>query len=278
MHGMAQRLSQLAGSRVRSLSAGEFEAYDGRVLAAAEAHGKHLLVHFEGVPGAAHIHCGMSGRVSTRQHRRALGDDGFPRTEPARGATVRWRLLTDTFVADVIAPLVCEVLDEDGVAALHARLGPDPLRDDANAGEFFSRVLRSRRAIGMLLLDQSVLAGVGNVYRAEVLHRQRLSPFTLGRDLDEDRVELLWRDVVDLMRVGVGAGWIVTAPGQVRVAKDLLVRGETVPRWRKVYAVYARGGKPCRVCGTTIRSQAMGRQRIFWCPVCQPEAAAAPPG
>jgi len=283
VHGMAQRLSQLTGSPVRSCSYPtaplDFDASiaDRAVVGQPEAHGKHLLVPFPDAAVTAHLHLGMVGRVSVRRHRRALGADGFPRTNPPAAAGLRWRLLTSEHIADVSAPTICEWLDAGGVAALHARLGPDPLRPDADPESFRRKVSRSRRAIGQLLLDQSVIAGVGNVYRAEILWRLRIDPRRPGNDLDTDQIERLWNEAATLLDLGLGAGWIVTDDAQLRAARALLIRGERVPRWPKVYAVYGRASQPCRVCATPVRAAPMGQQRIFWCPTCQPAGSSATP-
>lgn len=271
VHGMAQRLRQLVGQPVRSSSPnGALDAgvFDDRVIADAQAVGKHLLVSGVDVPFTAHLHLAMDGGISVRRHRRAL-NGGYPRTEPPVHGNVAWRLLSSTHHAEVTDPAVCELLDEDGVSALRARLGPDPLREDADPDAARRRIQNSRRPIGALLIDQKVIAGIGNVYRAELLHRARLDPFTPGHDIDDDTFTSIWRDTVELMTLGLGAGWIVTDEGQMAAARELLVRGERVPRWPKRYAVYGRAGKPCHDCGTTIRSERVGLQRLFWCPGCQ---------
>ena len=271
VHGMAGRLRQLAGQPVRSSSPnGTLDAalFDERVVADAQAVGKHLLVSAVDVPLTVHLHLAMDGAVSVRRHSRALAG-AYPRTEPPVHGNVAWRLLSATHHAEVTDPAVCELLDEDGVLALRARLGPDPLRDDADPDLARRRIQNSRRAIGVLILDQKVIAGIGNVYRAELLHRARLDPFTPGHDIDDDTFAALWQDALDLMTLGLGAGWIVTDEAQMAAAREALVRGERVPRWPKRYAVYGRAGKPCLVCGATVRAERMGLQRLFWCPGCQ---------
>lgn len=271
VHGIAGRLRRLAGQPVRSSSPnGDLDAsvFDERVIADAQAVGKHLLVSAVDVALTAHLHLAMDGAVSVRRHHRAL-DGAYPRTEPPVHGNVAWRLLSATHHAEVSDPAVCELLDEDGVLALRARLGPDPLRDDAEPEVARRRIQNSRRPIGALLIDQKVIAGIGNVYRAELLHRARLDPFTPGHDVDDDTFTALWQDTVDLMTLGLGAGWIVTDEGQMAAAREALVRGEPVPRWPKRYAVYGRAGQPCHVCGSTVRAERVGLQRLFWCPGCQ---------
>ena len=290
VHGMARRVRQLVGQPGRS-SGEQTDAFDpaqvdGWVIRDAEAHGKHLLVHLGPTHGAAaspdtsgptdngpqvagHFHLGMHGRVSVRRHRRALGQDGLPRTHPPVPAHLAWRFLTGSFLLEVTRPTICELLDDAGVSALHTRLGPDPLRVDADPDLAVARLHRSRRAIGLLLLDQSVVSGIGNVYRAELLWRARIHPHSPGSSVPLDALEALWQDTIDLMSIGLGAGWIVTHPEQLAAARHLLVRGEPVPRWPKRYAVYLRRGRPCPRCGAEVVSQRMGLQTAYWCPGCQ---------
>ncbi|MFC7490715.1 MULTISPECIES: Fpg/Nei family DNA glycosylase [unclassified Knoellia] len=271
VHGTAQRLRAFVGQPVRSRSPNAtFDAgvFDGQVVADAQAVGKHLLVTAHGVGPTVHLHLAMDGAFAVRRHRRVL-DGAFPRTEPPVHGNVAWRLLSATHHGELTDPAVCELLDSDGVIALRARLGPDPLRDDAEPEAARRRIQSSRRPIGALLVDQKVIAGIGNVYRAELLYRAGLDPFKAGHDVDDDTFDALWQDAVDLMTLGLGAGWIVTDEAQLAAARAVLVRDERVPRWPKRYAVYGRAGKPCHVCGTTVQAQRMGLQRLFWCPGCQ---------
>ena len=144
------------------------------------------------------------------------------------------------------------------MTSLHQRLGPDPLRSDADAELAVRRILRSRRPIGELIVDQSVIAGIGNVYRAELLHRARLNPYTPGDRLGPTAAWQLWDDTVALMEIGRAAGWIISDERQLATARAALVRGDQVPRARKVYAVYGRAARPCGWCGTTVRVARLG--------------------
>ena len=121
------------------------------------------------------------------------------------------------------------------------------------------------RPIGDLLMDQSVLAGVGNVYRAEVLFRTGLDPFRPGRDLVRTEFDAVWDDLVDLMKVGAQTGDIHTIRPQ-HDHGDVPRRGAGRPR----NYVYQRDGWACRVCGDEIRMQTMEARTLFWCPDCQP--------
>ena len=93
---------------------------------------------------------------------------------------MRVRLVTDESYADLRGAIAVEVWTPDDRAALLERLGPDPLRRDAKESLAWQRIARSRLPIGMLLMDQAVLAGVGNVYRAELLYRARIDPHRPG--------------------------------------------------------------------------------------------------
>ena len=273
VHGLARRVDAAFAGQIVEVSspAGRENVagpLDGRRVRSAEAWGKHLLVHVEDAP-TLHCHLGMSGRFSVRRHRRAVRDGRLLTPPPSTGAE-HVRFLTLTHLGDLTRPTVCELLEDDGVARLVARLGPDPLRPDHDAEAAVRALGRSRRPIGALLLDQSVVAGVGNVYRAELLHRAGISPWTPGAALDRERLDSLWRDTIRLMEIGAAAGWIISDERQIADAVPYLEVGQRVPRWPKVYAVYQRGGRPCRRCGSPIESAMQGRQRVFWCPRCQP--------
>ena len=127
-----------------------------------------------------------------------------------------------------------------------------------------ARVCRSRAPIAVLLMNQSVLAGVGNVYRAEVLFRQRLDPMCPGRDLDTEGWDRVWADLVALMRDGMRRGRIATLRPEHRRRR--------VPGSREHY-VYRRAGLPCLVCGTPVATAVLGGRNLYWCPYCQ-----RPPG
>jgi len=225
---------------------------DGRVLERAEALGKHLF-HGYGPDLVVHVHLGLYGTFS---------EQPLP-VQPAQGQ-VRMRLVGATHWSDLRGPTACELITDVEVDALRARLGPDPLRRDADPERARARVCRSRAPIATLLMDQSVLAGVGNVYRAEVLFRQRLDPMRPGRDLEAQGWDAVWVDLVALMRDGLRRGRIATLRPEHRR------RG--VPGSREHY-VYRRTGLPCLVCGTPVASAALGGRNLYWCPYCQ-----RPPG
>ena len=291
IHRLARQFSSaFAGERLRvSSPQGRFAAgaarLDGHVLEAAEAHGKQLFLRFdhdlylrihlglygafdfggdETFAGASSI--GAPRRVGEREV--AADDDGAGYAGPPepKGA-VRVRLVSAHGWADLRGPTACEVVTGAERSAVLARLGPDPLGPDAGAlaaaEEFVRRVRSKGSPVGLLLMNQEVLAGVGNVYRAEVLFRQGISPWRLGRDVAVAEAEALWADVVALMRDGVRQGRIITTePG------DRRDRTEPVPVTEAHY-VYKRTSEPCRRCGTPVAGTEMGARKLYWCPVCQ---------
>ena len=193
------------------------------------------------------------------------GDDleTFP---PEPIGQVRVRLLTETVVADLRGPTACEVLDPAQVEQVVGRLGPDPLIDDGQAAEdrFAASVLKKPTPIGLLLMDQNVVAGIGNVYRAELLFRARQNPHTPGRLVPEEHVRHLWRDWARLLRIGVETGQMMTMDDLDPEAWRAAMADRADRHW-----VYKREGLPCRVCGTNIALEEMGARKLYWCPYCQ---------
>jgi endonuclease-8 len=228
---------------------------DGRVLDEVTSYGKHLFACFGA--DTLHVHLGLYGsytsgtgvppapRGALRMRWEGEGPDGLGVWTDLRGATA------------------CEVLTTAEVDRILDRLGPDPLRPRTDGTRAHRRISGSRTAIGALLMDQSVLAGVGNVYRAELLFRHRVSPFRPGRDVDADLWARMWSDLVVLMRAGVRMGRIVTTRPEDRTRR----RGAVVRE--DAHYVYRRTGLPCRICGTGVRTETMVGRNLHWCPVCQ---------
>ena len=193
------------------------------------------------------------------------GDDleAFP---PEPIGQVRVRLLTDTIVADLRGPTACEVLDPAQVERVVSKLGPDPIIDAGPAAEerFTRTVLKKAAPIGLLLMDQDVVAGIGNVYRAELLFRARQNPHTPGRQVPEAHVRHLWNDWAKLLRIGVETGQMMTMDDLDPEAYRAAMANRDDRHW-----VYKREGLPCRVCGTNIVLEEMGARKLYWCPYCQ---------
>ena len=226
---------------------------DGREVTGVEAYGKHLFHRFAGIGERLHVHLGLYGTFVS---------GATPPPQP-RGA-LRLRLVADGHYADLRGPTRCELMTSAERSALLDRLGPDPLRPAADPERAWRRLGASRAAVGALLMDQSVLAGVGNVYRAEVLFRARIAPTRPGRAVTESEFAGLWADLRALMRAGVRAGRIVTTSREHRERRS----GRAVDADR--YYVYRRTDLPCRVCGTPVRSAQLAARRVYWCPRCQP--------
>ena len=212
-----------------------------------------------GAPRRARVHVRMSEQT------KGLADEGLEWPPPIVGQ-VRLRLMTDVTAADLRGPTACVLQTPDEVLATIAKLGPDPLVGDPMENEErFVRVVRKKQTpIALLLMDQSVVSGIGNVYRAEMLFRQRLNPHTPGRDVPEDVVRALWRDWVRLIAVGVETGQMMTMDDLSTDQYRAAMASRDDRHW-----VYHRAGLPCRVCGTEIALEEIGARKLYWCPYCQ---------
>jgi len=255
-----------AGRRVRVSSpqgrfAEEAALLDGTVLERAESAGKHLFVELEG-DHVVHVHLGLIGKLTIVP--------GLP-VEPV--GQVRLRIVAggdgrDPSYADLRGATQCALITPAQREAVVAKLGPDPLRADADPDRAWRRIASSSRPIGELLMDQAVVAGVGNVYRAEVLFRHRIHPLRPGRTLRRKQFDAIWHDLVVLMAEGV----VVNRIDTVRREHTPEAMGRP-PRkddhGGEVY-VYRRHEQPCHVCGSRIRTEVLAGRNSFWCPRCQP--------
>lgn len=212
-----------------------------------------------GAPRRTRVHVRMSEQTT------GLADEGDAWPPPVVGQ-VRLRLLTDGTCADLRGPTACQLQTPDEMLATIAKLGPDPLVDDPAEGEerFTATVRRKPTPIGLLLMDQSVVSGIGNVYRAELLFRAGLDPHTPGRDVPEELVRELWRDWVRLLRIGVETGQMMTMDDLDPEAYRRAMASRDDRHW-----VYHRAGLPCRVCGTEVVVEEFGGRKLYWCPRCQ---------
>lgn len=260
IHRLAAALSDAFAGRPVGVSSpqGRFPAaalLDRSTLTGTEAVGKHLFVSFDPVE-TVHVHLGLIGRFQ-------LGPSG----EVHSPTTLRLRIDDGITSADLRGPQTCELLSAGARERLLTRLGPDPLRPDADPEVGWRRVTRSPRPIASLLLDQRVAAGVGNIFRVEVLFRQRLHPGTPGSSVTRRTWNRIWADLVPLMADGVRSGRIDT----VRPEHSPAATGRSPRQDRhggEVY-VYRRAGLPCLVCGRPVRSERVEGRLLYWCPRCQ---------
>lgn len=228
------------------------EILSGRKLVNAFAVGKQLFLEFEG-DQTVRIHLGIYGKW------RFENFEDFP---PAPLGQVRARFVAESRFADLRGPTVCELIVGEGVQEVLAQLGPDPLapNSDRELDRFVAKVQKSRSAIALLLMNQKVISGVGNVYRAELLFRAKLDPFALGVELTREQLVSLWDDAVKLMRVGVKKGVMVT--------RDEHLSGKLPLKVDRNH-VYKREGFPCRICGAEVKMQLLASRKLYWCPGCQ---------
>lgn len=261
LHRLARTHQKHFGKQPVAVSSpqGRFEAaaalVHGRPLLRADAYGKHLFYRY-GPDLVVHVHLGLYGTFDT-----------LPVPAPQPRGQVRMRMVGGTHYADLRGPTACELIADHEVKAIHSRLGPDPLRRGADPELAWNRISRSRSPLAALLMSQEVVAGIGNVYRAELLFLHHIDPMLPGRALARQQWDAMWVDLVAWMRDAVRKGRIDT----VRPEHDPKVTGRP-PRvdahGGEVY-VYRRKGQDCLVCGTPVAHVEFAARNLFWCPTCQ---------
>ena len=250
LHRAAEKLQVLVGERVavqtphpRAAAERVAERLDGRRLLAVEAVGKNLLLRFEGGL-VLRSHLRMSGRWQVRERGKALRGTPWLVLAGREQEAVLWN-----------GPVL------ELTTRATRRLGPDILAKPPDLETMIANLRREHpgRALGDALLDQRVVAGIGNVWRAESLWRAGLSPWLpLGEATDEE-LERVLGEATRLMRASV--------------------EGERPER-----LVYRKAGRPCPRCGEAVRSRGQGddNRTAYWCPGCQRAAWAQtgkePPG
>lgn len=253
----------LAGKRVRvSSPQGRFTdagRVDGKSLKRVWPLGKHLFYDF-GKDLTVHVHLGRLGRFREREIKRATK---IPEPSPA----TRMRLVAGSHVVDLSGPTACHVISDKEVQALRDRIGPDLLDPKAKASTVWARIKHRATPIGGLLMDQSLMSGLGNIFRAEILYLCRIHPLTPTRDLTARQFAALWRQGVRQMKIAVDVGKIVTVPlKSLKKSVSRLTRDER-------FNVYRR--KTCRGCGAAVKSITVGGRACYFCPAEQTLASDA---
>lgn len=253
VHRLARRhRSLLRGKTVRvSSPQGRFvdaALVDGHVFTGTEAVGKHLF-HYYDNGLSVHVHLGIYGEFHERE-------PGFVAKQ-----TTRMRLVADDVVLDLIGPTACAVLDADERAAIVERIGPDPLRKDADPERAWERLRRRKGPIGPALLDQKLFAGVGNVFRAEALFVHGIHPETRCSSVTREQFDALWSTLTRMLEVGVKEGRIMTVD---ETEFGLRRRDLTRENGRYVYRQEA-----CLRCGSAVRRWDMAGRWSYACEQCQ---------
>jgi endonuclease-8 len=215
------------------------------------AHGKHLFLHFE--KDILHVHLGLYGWFTLRKFKNQETKD-----------STRLRMFNSEYVSDLAGPTACELMTLEQVIAKKAKLGPDPIHDDADPEQAWAKISKSKKTIGGLLMDQSVIAGIGNVYRAEILFLNKLSPFIPGKDVTYEKFQSIWKDSVSLLKLGAEDGKIKTVD-----EKHLLMHGVELHGCTQYSYVYKRTNNDCLLCNSTILSDSLDGRTVYWCPSCQ---------
>ena len=154
-----------------------------------------------------------------------------------------------------------------------AKLGPEPLGRGFTPKYLASALQRSSQPVKIKLLDQSVVAGIGNIYASEALFRAGISPLLKSRDLDPRQVQRLWRAIRDVLSRAIRLGSTVPLDFAGTGARDGLFyyggAAETSGSYDERFMVYDRHGKPCHRCGNAIKRVVQGARSTFFCPRCQ---------
>ncbi|MDO4783967.1 MAG: zinc finger domain-containing protein [Propionibacteriaceae bacterium] len=261
IHRLARELTAAFGGREVRVSspqgrfASEADRLDGSGFVVGEACGKHLFLSFDvPEPSGVHIHLGLIGKLRIRDLAEPVG-------------VVRLRIADGAVAADLHGPQWCRAVTLEQWAGVMAASGPDPLRPDADPERGWAKIRRSAKPIAALLMDQKIAAGVGNIYRAEVLFRHRVDPMAPGDGLRRATWQAMWDDLAVLMADGVETGRIDTLlPEHMPEATGRAARDD--PHGGEVY-VYRRAGQPCLICGTAVQSSSLAGRNLYWCPRCQ---------
>jgi endonuclease-8 len=259
VHRTANKFSKLfVGSKLKISSpqgrfAEQASLVSGRVLVQSSAIGKQLFLSFDNKL-TIRVHLGIYGKWNFYEVPLSKAPDIW--------GQVRARFGSNAASADLRGPTVCEVIDASEVLTTMNRLGPDPLRPDPSGKQglrFVSKVIHSAAPIGSLLMNQAVISGIGNVYRAELLFRSGISPHKPGNRVSEKAMLEIWDEAVRLMKIGVKTGLMLTRDDFLKANVPIEDR----------YFVYKREGLPCRQCGKKVKLELFYGRKLYWCNSCQ---------
>jgi endonuclease-8 len=234
---------------------------DGHELVAVDTKGKHLFLGFDNRLWV-HIHLGRVGKFNWHTEDEAV-------TPPKD--SVRLRMVGQRGWVDLVGPVIAAVIQDEEVGHAKAKLGPDPLHATADPAPAKERIQKSKRAIGALLMDQTIIAGIGNIYRAELLWRSKISPYRPGTEISDEEFDQLWEDSVLLLSDGAREhkyGEPTNTVGR-RLPDGSDPRPEGDAARGNHTQAYGRTGLPCARCGTDIVQAEMNARVVYWCPVCQ---------
>ena len=217
---------------------------DGRLCTGTGAVGKHLLYHFEG-DITVHIHLGLGGYFRIHPQPAAPPRD-----------VVRLRLESPTHALDVIGPNTCEILPVD-LETFRLRYGADLLAEPPDPDRAIAAIMKSRAPIARLLMDQKVISGIGNIYRAEILWLMKIAPMTRGCDLPEETLRALWDRMRALLQLGVETNSIITNG-------DIPQAGEVITERTNIFAA-----ETCPSCASAIEKSKLSGRTLYHCPTCQ---------
>jgi len=233
----------------------EAAALDGFEFTGTSTYGKHLFFHFD--KRIVHIHLGLYGWFRFYNSSDTIADT----------SNIRMHIDTGRFVSSLSGPTKCELIDSEQMLDIVDRLGPDPLHPTSSNKEVaWHKISKSKKPIAALLMDQSVIAGIGNVYRAEFLFLSKQNPFTPGNLVSRLSFDSIWRNACAYMSVGAQDGMIRMVHPSHMSNEELDMLND---KMQSSY-VYKRTGQLCRLCASTqITSTLLNNRTLYWCPTCQ---------
>lgn len=225
------------------------------VFHSASAHGKHLFHRYilqDQSVSFIHIHLGLYGKF----RKRAIEDQAIV------SPNCRLRIQSKTNILDLSGPTCCEILNTQEVENKRAQLGPDPLRKDGDVEQFIQKLSKRKIPIAAALLNQKVIAGIGNIYRAELLFKHRINPLTPSSAIKESTAYKLWNTAVWWLDLGVKTNRIITTVNRPTSRQDL----KKLPK-RESLMIY--GHSQCIHCTSPIETRVIGNRKLYACFKCQ---------